>query len=451
LTIVIDITERKRMEQHQAAQYAITRVLAEAATFAKAAPQLLKAICESLGWDLGELWEVDRGTELLRCVETWHAPALTAAKFLTFSSQYAFAVGSGLPGQIWQSGQPVWINNSTTDPNFARAPIAAEAGLHGAFGFPILSNSQILSIMTFFSFDIRPPDEDMLQLMSAIGSQIGQFIERKWAEEELRKHHEHLEELVNERTAELAIAKDKAEEADRLKSAFLATMSHELRTPLNSIIGFTGILLQGMVGPLNDEQELQLGMVKSSARHLLNLINEILDLSKIEARQVELRMEPFDLRALIDKTVQTLAPLAEKKQLKLIADVAPEIGRVINDQRRVEQILINLLSNAIKFTEQGQVRIECQARDGWLLASVIDTGIGIKPEDMTKLFTTFRQIDSTLARQHEGTGLGLAICQKLASLLGGEIRVESTWEVGSNFTFALPRGGDEKADINHRG
>jgi PAS domain S-box-containing protein len=264
--------------------------------------------------------------------------------------------------------------------------------------------------------------------------------ELKRTEEELLKHREHLEELVNERTAELAVAKDKAEAADRLKSAFLATMSHELRTPLNSIIGFTGILLQGLVGPLNDEQELQLGMVKTSARHLLNLINEILDLSKIEAGQVELRPEPFDLRALIDKTIQTMAPLAEKKQLKLIADVAPDIGLVINDPHRVEQILINLLSNAIKFTAQGHVRIECQARDGWLLTSVIDTGIGVKPEDMNKLFTSFRQLDSTLARQHEGTGLGLAICQKLAGLLGGEIRVESIWGVGSNFTFALPRG-----------
>ena len=262
--------------------------------------------------------------------------------------------------------------------------------------------------------------------------------ERKRAEEELRKYREHLEELVAERTAELAVAKDKAEEADRLKSAFLATMSHELRTPLNSIIGFTGIMLQGLVGPLNDEQQKQLTMVKTSARHLLNLINEVLDLSKIEAGQVELHLEPFDMRALIDKTVQTLAPLAEKKKLKLIADVAPEVDRVISDPRRVEQILINLVNNAIKFTEQGEVRIECRVRDGWLLTSVADTGIGIKPEDMAKLFTTFRQLDSTLARKHEGTGLGLAICQKLADLLGGEIRVESTWGVGSTFTLALP-------------
>jgi PAS domain S-box-containing protein len=262
--------------------------------------------------------------------------------------------------------------------------------------------------------------------------------ERKQVEEELRQHREHLEELVAERTAELAIAKERAEEADRLKSAFLATMSHELRTPLNSIIGFTGIMVQGLAGPLNDEQQKQLNMVKNSARHLLNLINEVLDLSKIEAGQVELQMEPFDMSALIDKTVQTLAPLAQKKKLKLSAEVAPEVAAVISDQRRVEQILINLVNNAIKFTEKGQVHIECWAHDRRLLTSVVDTGIGIKPEDMAKLFTTFRQLDSTLGRKHEGTGLGLAICQKLADLLGGEIRVESVWGVGSNFTLTLP-------------
>jgi PAS domain S-box-containing protein len=279
--------------------------------------------------------------------------------------------------------------------------------------------------------------------------------ELKRAEEELLKHREHLEELVKERTAELAVAKAEAEEAGRLKSAFLATMSHELRTPLNSIIGFTGIMLQGLAGPLNEEQQKQLTMIKSSARHLLNLINEVLDLSKIESGQVELRLESFDMRTLIDKTVQTLVPLAEKKQLQLITDVAPEVDQVISDRRRVEQILINLVNNAIKFTEQGQVRIECRAGDRRLLTSVVDTGIGIKPEDMPKLFTSFQQLDGTLARKHEGTGLGLAICKKLVALLGGEIWAESAWEGGSKFTFVLPLNGEEQdhaaADSDHRG
>ena len=257
----------------------------------------------------------------------------------------------------------------------------------------------------------------------------------------MRQHRERLEELVAERTAELAIAKAKAEEADRLKSAFLATMSHELRTPLNSILGFTGILLQGLAGPLNAEQSKQLTMLKNSSRHLLTLITDVLDLSKIEAGQMEIRPAAFDMRRVIGNIAQAMTPLAREKQLQLRTEVAPEVYQVTSDAHRVEQILLNLVSNAIKFTAHGEVRIACWVSGEQLLTSVTDTGMGIKTDDMPKLFTTFRQLDSTLTRQHEGTGLGLAICQKLVALLGGEIRVQSQWQVGSTFTVMLPCNG----------
>jgi len=253
--------------------------------------------------------------------------------------------------------------------------------------------------------------------------------ERKWAEEELKKYAEQLKQ-----------ANIRLQEADRLKSVFLATMSHELRTPLNSIIGFTGIVLQGLAGPLNDEQTKQLGMVRNSSRHLLDLINDVLDISKIEAGQLEITSEPFDMREAIEKVVRTVTPLAEKKGLALVAEVSPEVGQITSDRRRVEQALINLVNNAIKFTEEGEVRIECQVNDGWLVTRVVDTGIGIKPEDVGKLFEAFQQIDTGLARVKEGTGLGLSICKKLLEMLGGEIWVESEWGVGSTFTFTLPSG-----------
>jgi signal transduction histidine kinase len=232
-----------------------------------------------------------------------------------------------------------------------------------------------------------------------------------------------------------------AQEADRLKSAFLASMSHELRTPLNSIIGFTGILLQGLVGPLNDEQRKQLGMVMNSARHLLALINDVLDISKIESGELDLAAEPFSVPEAIRRTAQTVGPLAERKGLPIVVEIAPEIGQMIGDQRRVEQILINLVNNAIKFTDKGQVRIRGQVDGDTLTIQVIDTGIGIRSEDVDKLFRPFRQIDAGTARLHEGTGLGLAICDNLVSMMGGRIGVESEWGKGSTFTVTLPIGG----------
>jgi PAS domain S-box-containing protein len=241
---------------------------------------------------------------------------------------------------------------------------------------------------------------------------------------------------------DLKAAVIRAESADKLKSAFLATMSHELRTPLNSIIGFTGILLQKLVGPLNSEQEKQLNMVQSSARHLLDLINDVLDLSKIEAGYVNITREVFDMADSVSKSLDKVRPLADKKGLKMTASVSPERIVICSDRRRVEQILINLLNNAVKFTDQGEVRLECTAEDGWLATRVIDTGIGLKPEDITVLFRPFQQIDSGITRQYDGTGLGLSICKRFVELLGGQITVESEWGKGSIFSFTLPLEGN---------
>lgn len=261
---------------------------------------------------------------------------------------------------------------------------------------------------------------------------------RKIAERELSEYRLHLEDLVRERTQELERAKEAAEGADRVKSAFLATMSHELRTPLNSIIGFTGILLQGLVGELNEEQKKQLGMVRNSAHHLLSLISDVLDISKIEAGQLKVAHEPFDLPASITKVAQSVKPLAEKKGLALTIDVGAGVGVVTSDARRVEQVLLNLLSNAVKFTEEGHVAVSCQSSADEVSIRVSDTGIGIRREDMHKVFEPFLQIDTGLSRKYEGTGLGLSICRRLVRLLGGDIELESVWGQGSVFSFSLP-------------
>ena len=245
----------------------------------------------------------------------------------------------------------------------------------------------------------------------------------------------------------------RAEAADRIKSAFLATMSHELRTPLNSIIGFTGIMLQGLAGPVNPEQHKQLDMVRRSARHLLALVNDVLDISKIEAGQLDVAREPFDLGRSVAKVVASVAPQAEAKGLALVSEVAADLGTILGDERRVEQILLNLLGNAIKFTERGQVSVIAELADAphpeaggpVVRIRVADTGPGIRTEDLASLFQPFRQLDVGMARRHDGTGLGLAICRRLASLMGGDVVAESEWGVGSVFTVTLPLRSQESS------
>ena len=297
--------------------------------------------------------------------------------------------------------------------------------------------------------------------------------ERKRAEEALRVAHAELEERVQARTFELSLAnlalkteseerlkaveqierlnadlRDRAdqllasnarlEELDRLKSEFLATMSHELRTPLNSIIGFTGILRQGFAGPLNEEQRKQLGLVYGSAKHLLSLINDLLDLSRIEAGKVDLDRQPFNVVDIVTEVVETLSPMAQQKRIDLRTDLPERAISMTGDRKRCFQVLLNLVNNAVKFTERGEVRIVARTEAERLRVTVTDTGIGIRPEHLGALFSAFRQLDGSARRLHEGTGLGLHLCRKLLGLMGGEITVESQYGAGSRFSFSMP-------------
>ncbi|HUF79618.1 MAG TPA: PAS domain S-box protein [Burkholderiales bacterium] len=231
--------------------------------------------------------------------------------------------------------------------------------------------------------------------------------------------------------------------AMQAKDRFLATMSHELRTPLNAILGFTGTLLMKLPGPLNADQEKQLKMVQAGARHLLALINDLLDLAKIEAGKVELNLEPTACQSVLDEVVAALRPLAEGKGLDLRMAPAPQALQVLQvrtDRRALSQILLNLLNNAIKFTERGSVSVRVGRRDvegkPTIEFSVVDTGIGIRQEDQEMLFAAFTQVDAT-NRHQEGTGLGLHLSQKLAELLNGRIVFQSEKGKGSTFTLQL--------------
>lgn len=260
---------------------------------------------------------------------------------------------------------------------------------------------------------------------------------RKQAEQALTDANEGLERRVTERTQALTLANERLRELDRLKSEFLATMSHELRTPLNSILGFTDLMRLGMSGPVSDEQLLQLGHVHNSGRHLLALINDVLDLSRIESGRMEVLREPFDFNAVADEVLAQLRPQAEAKGLLLLARLEPGL-QLLGDRRKVYQVLLNLASNAVKFTTEGRVEVQARAHGGELHVAVQDTGPGIAAKEQGLLFQAFRQLDGSIDRLHEGTGLGLHLSRKLLLLMHGDVGVDSQPGAGATFHFTLP-------------
>ncbi len=261
--------------------------------------------------------------------------------------------------------------------------------------------------------------------------------ERRRAEEELAKYREHLEDLVRERTAELEKQHQRVAEANRLKSVFLSTMSHELRTPLNSVLSLSQLLLSRGVGKKPESDEECLRVIARNGKLLLSLINEILDLAKIEAGRMEMEVRDFLIDRAVEAPLATIRPLLAEKGIALDVEI-PDLSMMHSDERHLGQILLNLLSNAAKFTERGRVRLTVSESRGTVAFAVSDTGMGIRADALPFVFEEFRQVDGSSTRRHGGTGLGLAISQKLAHLLGGWITAASEPGKGSTFTLVLP-------------
>jgi signal transduction histidine kinase len=286
---------------------------------------------------------------------------------------------------------------------------------------PLVRQDTAIGAIVIRRMEVQPFPEEQIELLQTFARQAVIAIENVRLFNEIRDKSHQLE------------------VASRHKSEFLANMSHELRTPLNAIIGFTDVMLQEMFGALNEKQKEYLEDVRGSGTHLLTLINDILDLSKIEAGRVELELSDFSFAEAIDNALTLVRERAARHGITLAADVSPDVGRVTADERKVKQIVVNLLSNAVKFTpEGGWVGITASCHDDHVEVAVRDTGIGIAPEDQDRVFEEFQQVGKDPDRSREGTGLGLTLAKRFVELHGGRIWVESQVGKGSTFTFTIP-------------
>ena len=545
----VDITGRKQQERRMRVQYDVSRVMAEVSGLEEAGPRILQAIGGNLGWDLGVLWIVNRRRAVLRADSVWHNGGVDAADFETVTREMTLPRGAGMPGRVWLEGKPVWVANLTGEPSVSPVRLKAVGALQSMLAFPIRSARRVTGVVEFFAREMKQPDEEMLRVVSTLGSQIGEYIERAMSEDELRvrdralasstngilitdallpdnpaiyvnpaferltgytaeeiigrncrmlqgaatdpeavaKVHDavhqqqdinvvilnykkdgtpfwndltiapvrdengrvtHFVGLQNDVTdrkhaeEELLAAKEGAEVANRAKSQFLANMSHELRTPLNAIIGYSEMLQEQAEELEVPDLAPDLEKIHNAGKHLLSLINDILDLSKIEAGKMDLYLETFDVGKTVRDVTATIQPLVDKKGNKLEVHIAEDLPDMHADMTKVRQSLFNLLSNASKFTENGRITLDVSREDEegapWVLMRVTDTGIGMTEEQVAKLFEPFTQADRSTTRKFGGTGLGLAITRRFCRMMGGEVTAESEFGKGSTFTIRLP-------------
>ena len=428
-----EIHDRKRAQQLQGIAYDVTRVLAGSNPIDVTLPKVLQLLCDGLEREVGTLWNLNKATNALKCLDVWQQPGPALEEFIDASLTTSLEPGSGLPGRVWATRQPAWLEDVEKDFNFSRAKAAQACGLHSGLAFPILNDNEFAGVIELFAREVHKPEHALLELGASLGSQIGQFMARKQVEKDLLD------------------AKERAEAASRAKSEFLANMSHEIRTPLNGVMGMTDLALETS---LTREQREYLDTVKTSSEALLVVINDILDFSKIEAGRIELDALEFDLRDCLESALRTISVRADEKGLELLCEVAPEVPEVVKgDAGRLRQVVINLVGNAIKFTDVGEVALRVQAdvehgADGLLHFTVSDTGIGIPEDKCDAIFAPFAQADTSTTRKYGGTGLGLTISNRLVAMMGGAMWVRSEVGKGSHFHFTAHLTAASAKEIN---
>ena len=388
----------------------------------------------------------------------------------TTGAQRTFKLGEGIAGWVAQQGEPIAIPNTTAGEvvrlfpeldangkpviltNLPEVPqFASNAGprsIGSMLCLPLVIDNEVVGVVNMSHPLSDAFSAEDSQLMTIVTDQVAIALNNVQIFDDLQQQSALLEDEVGRATEELQKtneelkdAYDEIQKASQLKSQFLAHMSHELRTPLNAIIGFSEILEDHTFGELNEKQDRYVGNILTSSRHLLELINEILDLAKVESGEMQLVLSQFHVQECLDQVIEVVRPLAGNKNIDLSQDIDPDLGLITADEARLKQILYNLLSNAIKFTpEDGRVDILAARReDKTLEIAVVDTGIGIKKEHQDLIFSEFRQVEETYSRRYEGTGLGLALTKRLVELHDGKIWVESVVDEGSTFTFTLPQ------------
>jgi len=424
VSLVRDITERKRAEQRLVAQHTVTQILAEAATLEEATPKILQAVCECLVWDLGALWRIDREAGVLRCVEVWPKASVEAAQFEATSRASTFLPGIGLPGRVWSSRAPAYIPDVVHDSSFLRAPIAARKGLHAACAFPILLGGDVLGDIEFFSHEIRQPDQDLLHMMATIGSQIGQFIERKRAEAAL--HHAQAELAHVTRVATLG--------------ELTASIAHEVNQPLAAVVTNGNACLRWLTRePPNLEE------AREAVRRMIrdgNRAGEVIARMRALVRKAEPQRAWLAINGVIAEVIALADSELRRYGVALHTDLAAALPPVLGDRIQLQQVLLNLMLNGMEalrgvMDRPRELIVRSQPEEAAAIrVAVEDAGVGIDSQDMDRIFTAF------VTTKPDGLGMGLAISRSIIEAHGGRLWATPNAGPGATVQFTLPISGE---------